>query len=282
MIRQMISLDPAARPSFDMLLASARGTVLPECFYSFLHEYVASVGERPSTFPFPSSSYSTSNAPPSIHFSAVTPSATIKVPSKEAVATSAGGNGNDSVLPGDSDHRLERIWEDYESVDPYLIDDTDIEKTVMDVKVEFGSNIVGPSKPLQVCLIFMVRLAGSLISISQDIFPVSLHIPSYSSTRHPTPAEDGPALILLSLVLANIRNCLLPSSRLRALDVLLALSTRLTDEAKLDRAVPYIVELLRDEAAIVRAAAVRTLVQIVRPPSVNVSNFAVLTSESFL
>ncbi|OAX43719.1 ARM repeat-containing protein [Rhizopogon vinicolor AM-OR11-026] len=244
MIRQMISLDPAARPSFDILLASARGTVLPECFYSFLHEYVASVGERPSTFPFPSSSYSTSNVPRSTHFSAATPSTTIKVPSKETVTTSVGGNGNDSVLPGDSDHRLERIWEDYDNVDPYLLDDTDIEKTVMDVKVEFGSNIVGPSKPLQ------------------DVFPVSLHIPSYSSNRHPTPAEDGPALILLSLVLANIRNCLLPSSRLRALDVLLALSTRLTDEAKLDRAVPYIVELLRDEAAIVRAAAVRTLVQI--------------------
>ncbi|KAG1737490.1 uncharacterized protein EDB91DRAFT_1140136 [Suillus paluster] len=226
MIRQMISLDPAARPTFDTLLAGARGTVLPECFYSFLHEYVASVGERPSSLPFPSSSFSLSNAAPS-NLPGATPSTTIKAPSKETVATAAGGNGNDSVLPSDSDHRLERIWEDYENVDPYLIDDADVEKTVMD-----------------------------------DIFPVSLHIPSHSSNRHPTPAEDGPALILLSLVLANIRNCLLPSSRLRALDVLLALSTRLTDEAKLDRAVPYIVELLRDEAAIVRAAAVRTLVQI--------------------
>ncbi|KIK42693.1 hypothetical protein CY34DRAFT_68042, partial [Suillus luteus UH-Slu-Lm8-n1] len=94
-----------------------------------------------------------------------------------------------------------------------------------------------------------------------DVFPVSMHIPSHSSNGHPTPAEDGPALILLSLVLANIRNCLLPSSRLRALDILIALSTRLTDEAKPDRAVPYIIELLRDEAAVVRAA-VRTLVQI--------------------
>lgn len=263
MIRQMISLDPDVRPSFDTLLTSARGTVLPECFYSFLHEYVASVGERPSTFPFPSSSHSMSNAPPSTHFSAATPSSTIKVPSKETVATSTGGNGNDSVLPSDSDHRLERIWEDYENVDPHLTDDTDIENTVMDVKVEFVSNVVGPSKPLQVYFIIVIMRASRLTLVLQDIFPVSLHIPSYSSNRHLTPAEDGPALILLSLVLANIRNCLLPSSRLRALDVLLALSTRLTDEAKLDRAVPYIVELLRDEAAIVRAAAVRTLVQIV-------------------
>lgn len=204
----------------------------------------------------------------------------MKVPSKETVATSTGGN--DTVLPSDSDHRLERIWEDYDNVDPYLTEDTDIEKTVMDVKVEFGSNIVGPSKSLQVYFIIIAAQAGHLIWVAQDIFPVSLHIPSYSSNRHPTPAEDGPALILLSLVLANIRNCLLPSSRLRALDVLLALSVRLTDEAKLDRAVPYIVELLRDEAAIVRAAAVRTLVQIVRTPYVNVSNSAVFTSRFFL
>ena len=99
----------------------------------------------------------------------------------------------------------------------------------------------------------------------QELFPVSLHIPSYTSSPRRTPAHDGSALILLSLLLANIRNCSLPSSRIRALDVLLALSEHLTDESKLDRAVPYVVELLRDEAPIVRAAAIRTLMQIVSP-----------------
>jgi phosphoinositide-3-kinase regulatory subunit 4 len=74
---------------------------------------------------------------------------------------------------------------------------------------------------------------------------------------------DGPALIILALVTANIRNCLLPSSKVRALDVFLALSSHLTDEAKLDRMVPYIVDLLHDDAAIVRAAALRTLMQVV-------------------
>lgn len=75
---------------------------------------------------------------------------------------------------------------------------------------------------------------------------------------------DGPALIILALVTANVRNCALPSSRVRALDVFLALSGHLTDEAKLDRMVPYIVDLLHDEAAIVRSAALRTLMQLVR------------------
>ena len=43
----------------------------------------------------------------------------------------------------------------------------------------------------------------------------------------------------------------------------LALSMHLTDEAKLDRLVPYIVDLLRDDAAVVRGAALRTLLQVV-------------------
>ena len=47
------------------------------------------------------------------------------------------------------------------------------------------------------------------------------------------------------------------------MDVFLALCPRLTDEAKLDRMVPYIIELLHDEAAIVRIAALRTLFQVV-------------------
>lgn len=47
------------------------------------------------------------------------------------------------------------------------------------------------------------------------------------------------------------------------MDVFLALACHLTDEAKLDRMVPYIVELLHDESALVRAAALRTLMQVV-------------------
>lgn len=74
---------------------------------------------------------------------------------------------------------------------------------------------------------------------------------------------DGPALIILALVCANIRTCQLPSSKARALDVFLALSVHLTDEAKLDRMVPYVVDLLHDDTPIVRASALRTLIQIV-------------------
>jgi phosphoinositide-3-kinase, regulatory subunit 4 len=72
--------------------------------------------------------------------------------------------------------------------------------------------------------------------------------------------KDGAALILVP---ANVRNCSLPSSKVRALDVFLALSCHLTDEAKLDRMVPYIVECLNDDTALVRSAALRSSMQVV-------------------
>lgn len=75
---------------------------------------------------------------------------------------------------------------------------------------------------------------------------------------------DGPALIILALICANLRNCLLPSSKIRALDLLLALSNYLTDEAKLDRLLPYVVDLLNDDVPIVRSSALRTVLQLVR------------------
>lgn len=74
---------------------------------------------------------------------------------------------------------------------------------------------------------------------------------------------DGSALIILSLVCSNMRNCLLPSSKLKALEILLVLSEYLTDEAKLDRCLPYVLEILHDDASSVRAAALRTLLHVV-------------------
>jgi hypothetical protein len=48
-----------------------------------------------------------------------------------------------------------------------------------------------------------------------------------------------------------------------ALDILLALSEHLADDVKLDRLVPYVISLLTDETALVRANALKTLTQVV-------------------
>ncbi|KAI0088224.1 hypothetical protein BDY19DRAFT_994141 [Irpex rosettiformis] len=253
LIKQMIAIDPSSRPTFDSLLHNTRGTVFPETFYSFLHNYVASINELSSSSVF---SFAPQPGPTPVNSATSTP-----INTKAATTTTGLGLTGDvfnEPLPSDSDHRMERIWSDYESVEPYLLQESEtgaLEETIKEpVKVEYAS-AGEPGKPFQA-------------SVS-DVFPVELDIPNRDSTlqkgygdkRHAA-RHDGPALILLALITANIRTCKLPSSKLRALDVLLALASHLTDEAKLDRMVPYVVELLQDEAPLVRSAAARTLLQI--------------------
>ncbi|KAJ6613557.1 hypothetical protein B0H10DRAFT_2047665 [Mycena sp. CBHHK59/15] len=256
-IKQMIDLEPTARPTFDTLLHTSRGTVFPESFYSFLHNYVSSINDLPSNSPFSTTAPSTAattttpaSIAPSISSSTVRPSSSLGI---NATSIPGADPPPPDILPSDSDHRMEIIWSDYESVEPYLVPDT-VEETVMNVKVEYNSS-TSMSKPFQ------------------DILPVELHIPI--AIRNSVARCNGPALIILALVTANTRNCSLPSSKVRALDVFLALSSHLTDEAKLDRMVPYIVDLLHDDAAIVRSAAMRTMIQLMMVTVITPSNASV-------
>ena len=150
----MIAIDPTSRPTFDSLLHSARGTVFPETFYSFLHNYVASVNEPSPSIAFPFS------GTPHHPSTAQTPTSAVIVPQPlpKAAQPAAAATGDASEqLPSDSDHRMERIWSDYESVEPYLLlnaeDDTSLEQTIKDpVSIEFATSNAGiMGRPFQVC-----------------------------------------------------------------------------------------------------------------------------------
>ncbi|KAJ3716433.1 hypothetical protein C8R42DRAFT_697915 [Lentinula raphanica] len=244
MIKQMICLDPSLRPTFDNLLQTSRGTVFPDSFFSFFHHYVSSVNEISGTS-FDTATSKPGNLTPSISATGLRPVSSTTAP----VASTSNSIPFGDTLPNASDLRMDRIWEDFESIEPYLTADI-VEEPVMDIKIDYHSTTTSVSRPFQ------------------DILPIELHIPNRDSKSSSVSqlksraASDGPALIILALVTANIRNCYSPSSKVRALDVFLVLSSHLTDEAKLDRVVPYIVDLLHDEVAIVRLAAIRTLVQV--------------------
>ncbi|EJD52092.1 ARM repeat-containing protein [Auricularia subglabra TFB-10046 SS5] len=226
LVMQMIALDPVNRPTFDTLLQSCRATTLPEAFYSFLHNYVSTLNEPSVSAPHPF----TANAVPA--------------PSERMSAA-----GTYKKLPTDADNRIERIWTDFESVEAQIAQESTGDEPPAEIKNEYTA--ASSHKPFQ------------------DVFPVELNIPDRPSSIRAglaegqrASAQDGPALVILALVCANIRNCVRPSSKLRAMDVLVALASHLTDEAKLDRLVPYLIDLLHDDAAIVRAGALRTLVQV--------------------
>lgn len=147
MIRQMITVDPSTRPTFDSLLHTSRGTVFPEAFYSFLHNYVSSINELHSPSPFTLITHALS------HPISPSTSANNTVKSSNAAPASPNplmGNTSSEPLPSDSDQRMERIWADYESIEPYLTVETGEETVKMDIKVDYVPS-AAPSKPFQVC-----------------------------------------------------------------------------------------------------------------------------------
>src|SRR3569833_2216148 len=79
-------------------------------------------------------------------------------------------------------------------------------------------------------------------------FPVRLNIPNnehYLGSATAQPPADNGGLIFLTLVVASIRNTARSASKIRACDVLLAFAEKLTDDAKLDRVLPYLMSLVQ-------------------------------------
>ncbi|PMD62525.1 ARM repeat-containing protein [Hyaloscypha bicolor E] len=137
---------------------------------------------------------------------------------------------------GEADERIDRIYYDFDKISYFL--GYENEKRVIAKSTSTASGL--------------------------ELFPVHLNIPNnehQASTIGRRPTDDG-TLIFLALVVSSIRNTARATAKIRACDVLLAFSERLTDEAKLDRVLPYLVALLNDKADIVKVAAIRTLTQL--------------------
>jgi phosphoinositide-3-kinase regulatory subunit 4 len=96
------------------------------------------------------------------------------------------------------------------------------------------------------------------------LFPLCIDIPNYQHQASPMPslAVDDGNLIFLTIIVSCIRGTARSSARLRGFELLLAFAERLTDEAKLDRVVPYVATLLTDKSEQVKIGALRTMTQI--------------------
>ena len=135
----MVALEPSHRPTFDTLLHTSRGTAFPECFYSFLHNYVSSINELSSASLF------TKSSPP---------------------VAEGHSSTEPTPLPSDSDHRLDKIWTEYESVEQHLLTEA-VEQTVTEDR-GVPSSTRNSSRRLE------------------DVFPVELHIPNRDPKSHGT------------------------------------------------------------------------------------------------
>jgi phosphoinositide-3-kinase regulatory subunit 4 len=96
MVRSMLYLDPADRPTFDHLLATNRSTTFPEFFYTFFHQYNLTLNEIQSPTQL------------------LRPSSPVEVDEP----TLGVDESRDSF--GEADWRIERVRTDLESIKSYL------------------------------------------------------------------------------------------------------------------------------------------------------------------
>ncbi|KAI1853192.1 hypothetical protein JX266_001898 [Neoarthrinium moseri] len=138
---------------------------------------------------------------------------------------------------GETDERIDRVFYDFDKISYFL--------GYHDGK---PSTEVAPFNP----------------RLGLGLFPVRLNIPNneHFVSASAQPAADDGTLIFLSLVAASLRHTARAASKVRACDVMLAFSERLTDEAKLDRVLPYLMMLLNDDVDTVAIAALRSVTQL--------------------
>ena len=166
-------------------------------------------------------------------------------------------SGHAPVLPettnfGEADDRVDRIYNDFDKISYFLGYENLQESRVAD--------------------------SVNTSAVANGMFPLQIDIPNNRHTataRKARPSDDG-TLIFLSLIVASLRNTARATSRIRACDLMLAFSERITDEAKLDRVLPFIVVLIANKSDAVKIAALRSMTQllatvkIVSPVNANV------------
>ncbi|ORX62898.1 ARM repeat-containing protein [Hesseltinella vesiculosa] len=227
LILHMIQLDQDKRLSAEVYLTQWRGKAFPEYFYEFLHDYIGLLTDKSGTLPSMIQTVKDS------FITAMSSSFTrLTQPVQKLV---------------NADEKIERLYYDFDQLARLLLDtnDTQMQKsgerrrTISDIPSTTNTSIV---------------------------LPPTLNIPNYTSrekiNHHETNAGEQGFLILLSFISSQIRNVTYSSSKLKALDIILALAEHLPDDVKLDRLIPYVMALLTDESALVRAGAIKVLTQV--------------------
>ncbi|RLN49287.1 hypothetical protein BBJ28_00007868 [Nothophytophthora sp. Chile5] len=83
--------------------------------------------------------------------------------------------------------------------------------------------------------------------------------PPTHPTSEPWSQDRNGIVIILSLICSSLRHVQVPESKLTALYLIRALGQFTSDEARLQRLIPYLLEVIDDPSATVRALALRTI-----------------------
>ncbi|KAH3677232.1 hypothetical protein WICMUC_001813 [Wickerhamomyces mucosus] len=106
-----------------------------------------------------------------------------------------------------------------------------------------------------------------IIGSTNELIPIKLSLPGIpkdyklKTTNQMNEKNDELSLIFLPLIFTSLRNARKESSKIQALELILAFGEKINNEDKLDRCLPYIVSLLKDSSINVRATAIKILTQ---------------------
>ncbi|KDN43973.1 hypothetical protein K437DRAFT_274746 [Tilletiaria anomala UBC 951] len=275
MVHTMLSVNPRERGTFAGHLRQQRNAAFPELFYEFYYPYLTSL-QRSSAVP---AQVPSSAAKPTLEAAAVgyaSIKAAVTTATQEGEAESEQSSRRTGYAPAtaflhsESDERLERLYEDWSVIVEKLID--------QDMEAHGGQRWSSAEAQLSNPSHF-----DDPRRIADSVYPVALHIPGVPPqslrVRVKSPIHDGPALILLSIILSNLRNASRPSIRKQALEMGMHLANgHLTDLTKLDRLLPYIIALFDDPSPPVRVAACCAATQVLMlVDSVNAANATIFS-----
>lgn len=136
---------------------------------------------------------------------------------------------------GESDDRIDRLFTDFDKIAYFLGYDETVPSEVRTSKRSLGG-----------------------------MFPLYLDVTNRLQLATPTSvAKDDGTLLFLTIATSALRSTARATTKVRACELLLVFSQRLTDESKLDRVLPYLMVLIQDMSDIVKVAALRSLAQLV-------------------
>lgn len=147
---------------------------------------------------------------------------------------------SDNANLGESDDRISRVFNDFDKISYFLgYDSTDTPQNTS---------------------------SSSQLGNSTKLFPVFVDLPSrrqVQGTPKRNAGNDG-TYLFLNIVTSSVRSTARSAARLQACDLFLVFAEHVSDEAKLDRILPFIVTMSEDSSDVVKVAALRTLAQLVR------------------
>ncbi|KAG0690529.1 Serine/threonine-protein kinase [Pichia californica] len=141
------------------------------------------------------------------------------------------------------DYRIDRLYKDFDKIALYL----GFKSNIIDVDEKSANNINN----------------GSLIPVELNLSGMNKHIPQNTSAIFTKDSiNDCSSLILLSFLCHNVRNTTHSSYRIKSCDLILAFGEQLHDEAKFDRCLPYLINMLDDPSENVQISALCCMTQL--------------------